>query len=357
MMKKICIIAPSSLRYVPYLRCYEEVLEESGLEYDIFYWDRYGLDESRPGTFVYRRAGTVSGALLVPAYIGYRRFLLSRLQAADYDVYIVLSTQVGVLLYDFLKSRRFILDIRDYSHEKLLPYKYILGQLVKFAKLVCISSEGFLHWLPVGIDYILSHNTVLSELNKNYTEFSRDKKILSYIGAVGYYDANVKFINALKNHAHLDIRYVGRGTCDEKLREYCVSNDISNVSFLGGFAPEQKESYYHDTNFVVGCYGNDNMIVKTLTPNRLYEACVYRRPLIVNSGTHLAEIVRDNGLGIVVDLDDMRDFDAQLNKYYDSACIDEFYRNCEVFLEKVRCDIALFKAKVQTVVGGSSSEQ
>lgn len=353
-MKKICIIAPSSLRYVPYLRCYEEVLEESGLEYDIYYWDRYCLDESRAGTFVYRRAGTVSGALLVPAYVGYRRFLLSRLQAADYDVYIVLSTQVGVLLYDFLKSRRFILDIRDYSHEKLLPYKYIMGQLVKLAELVCISSRGFLRWLPAGIDYILSHNTVLSELNKNYTEFSRDKKILSYIGAVGYYGANVKLINALKNNASLEIRYVGRGTCDEKLRDYCVSNGILNVSFLGGFAPEQKESYYHATNFVIGCFGNDNTNVQTLTPNRLYESCVYRRPLIVSSGTHLAEIVEDNGIGIVVDLDDMRDFDAQLNKYYDLAFIGEFYGNCEIFLEKVRCDIALFKGKVQDVVGVSA---
>jgi len=345
-MKKIAIIALSSLAYMPYLRCYEEILREAGISFDIFYWDRFGLEETKDDAIAYRRNGTAAGLSLLPAYYGYRRFLLRHLKSVPYESYIVLGTQMGVLLGDFLMKCRFILDIRDYSHEGLLPYRWALQKLIKQANLVCISSRGFLQWLPTDVDYTLSHNLASSDLEKKASPFDKNSKVLSYIGAVGYYDANVKFINGLKNHRFIELRYIGRGTHDKELKEYCQANNIKNVSFYGHFSPEQKRMFYHEANFVIGCYGSDSPVVVTLTPNRLYEACLYRRPIIVNDGIYLADVVREYGLGIVFDLNSMEGLEESMMRYYEPRYFDEFSKRCEIYLDKVKDDILLFKKNV-----------
>ncbi len=346
-MKKVCIIGASSLRYMPYLRCYEEVLSESAIPFDILYWDRFGLEETKDNAFAYRCTGTVAGLSLLLAYAGYRRFLLQHLKSATYETYIVLGTQMGVLLYDFLRTRRFMLDIRDFSHERMLLYRLAVHGLIKRSRLTCISSRGFLRWLPIDGEYTISHNMIADNLNKKFLPFDGNSKVLSYIGAFSHYDANLKLINSLKNRKDIKLRYIGRGTHDEQLKDYCRSHNINNVSVYGSFSPEQKERFYHETNFVIGCFGSNTMIVRTTMPNRLYESCLYRRPIIVNDCIYIADVVRDNGLGIVVDLNNLEGLKEAMMKYYDPIYFGEYSKRCEKYLSKVKDDIVLFKEKVR----------
>jgi hypothetical protein len=80
MVRKVCIIAPSSLRYMPYLRCYEEVLQALAAPYDILYWDRYELEEEKENAIAFQRPRARGGAALLSGYVAYRHFLIRHLQ-------------------------------------------------------------------------------------------------------------------------------------------------------------------------------------------------------------------------------------------------------------------------------------
>jgi glycosyltransferase involved in cell wall biosynthesis len=304
---KICLVGRANLRFMPYRHCYEDVLQEAGISYDLLCWERLNLGEENENAIVFRRPTAVRRDAILMGYAAYRRFLLHYLHSRAYNMYVILGAQVGVMLYDFLRPRAFILDIRDYSHEGLLPYRLMLGSLLKRAQLVCISSEGFRQWLPPDRDYLLSPNLSLKRVESASRPFDDQTKIISYIGAWFIFDANVKFIHAASAIQNVEFRYIGEGPGDRELESYCTARRLQNVHFYGRFAPSEKKAFYSETNFVLACYGNDNPLVKTLLPNRLYESCMYYRPIIVNTGTYLAEVVQENNLGIVVKLGDMSD--------------------------------------------------
>lgn len=349
-MARVCIVAPSSLSYMPYLRCYQDVLEGAGVPFDVLLWDRYGTGEVRANMKAYQRPGTARGVGLVPAYLGYRRFLLANLKAQAYSLFIVLGTQVGVFIYDFLRTRPYVLDVRDYSHEGWWLYRAAAFDLVRRAQLVCISSRGFLKWLPPGVDYAISHNLSRGILKRTPAPFNSDRKVLSYVGGVGYYRANVRFLEGARAQREWEVRYIGRGTCEQELEAYCRANGITNATFRGAYRPEEKAGFLDDTNFVLGIYGNDSPLVRTATPNRLYESCLHRRPIVVNSGTHLAELVTLNGLGEVLDLGDSSEWSDAISAYYRDGRYEEYSANCGRFIAKVEAELTAFEWQLRTVI-------
>lgn len=352
-MKDICIIAPSSIRLMPYLRCYEAVLHGTGISYDVVYWDRYQHSDTRDSGFAFVRDGTAQGVRLIPGYLAYRRHIVRHLRSNSYKMYIVFTTQLGVLLFDILRKSSYILDIRDYSHENWRVYRYAEKRIIRNAMQVSISSPGFREWLPQGIDYTLSHNLSFEQLRSTCDggrPFNPSTQVLSYIGMINYYDANIKVIEALRNQRGVSIRYVGEGGCQPELQRYCRVNDVQNVSFLGRFRPEEKRSFYLDTNFVLCCYGSDSNVVRSLLPNRLYESCLYKRPIVVNRGTYLSEVVRSRQIGVVVDLGDLSGATDALREYYDETFFDEYSRRCDEYLASVESDMKVFENRTREVI-------
>jgi glycosyltransferase involved in cell wall biosynthesis len=351
-MKKIAIIAPSSLANMPFLEYYEDILKEYGIPYDLFYWDRFHVDkESGKGqrytcNFPSKGLGSICG------YVGYRRFLLNHLKIQKYSFHIVLTVQMGILIRQYLKGKKYILDIRDFSHEGNHIYKALADKVIFSAVSVTISSDGFRQWLPDNREYVLSHNVALASLQSNFIppNFNSERLVISYIGAVGYLEANVQVINAVADCPLIHLRYIGSGICEEDLQTYCINNGIGNVEFLGRYQPTQKSAFYKESDFVLACYGQKTLLERTLIPNRLYESCYLGRPIIVNKGTYLAEIVSKHGLGIVVDLDDLNGLYSKISGYIDMEMYQQYLVNCEQYIEKVKGDIRLFKAAVGRLV-------
>lgn len=344
---RICVIGGSNIRFMPYLHYYEGILKEAGADYDIYYWNRFAMDEDYPNSLSFDRLDGGSRLTRLLGYLAYRRFLLNQLTREAYDIYIVLTMQVGVILSDFLKKKNYVLDIRDYSHEDFPPYRAISRRLVQGSCLTCISSDAFKRWLPRNKPYVVSHNMRLEDLDNRCSPFNRETKIVSFIGTIRYMDANVRFLEMVRGITDLKIRYIGAGPCENELRDYCRYAGIENVEFFGPFSPEDRSQYFQDTNFVLSCYGNRSKGEKTLLPNRLYDSCIHKRPIIVNEGTYLAEVVNQNGIGIVVQLDDPGRFVSQMEKYYDTRYYDEYALNCEALLSSVVNDIEHFRASVR----------
>ena len=209
---------------------------------------------------------------------------------------------------------------------------------------------GFSEWLPKKKKYVLSHNLISAELKKRSNPFDVKKIIVSYIGAVSYFSANVEFLNIASKIDGIQIRYVGKGECEKDLEEYCRLNQINNVSFYGQYNQEEKGDYYNKTNFVISCYGNDTMTVKSAVPNKLYESCIYRRPIIVNRGSYLSDIVTDNDLGIVIDLNNKESLAEKIARFYEPEYYAHYVRCCDLYLDMVKEDITVFRNEVLNTV-------
>lgn len=347
---RVCIIGGSNLRFMPYLRYYEAVLKQANVAYDVYYWNRFGLDESHPNAMSFDRPDGGNARTRFMGYLAYRRFLLDRLECKRYDTYILLTMQSGVILFDFLRGRKYILDIRDYSHEGFLPYRSIGARLVRESYLTCISSKAFETWLPSGEEYLISHNALLEDLDTSRSAFDTGTRVVSFIGGIRYLEPNIRFLTAARDIPHLQVRYVGTGPCERQLRNYCEDVGMDNVQFLGPFSPEDKSRYFQDTNFVLSCYGSGSISERTAIPNRLYESCIHRRPIIVDDGTYLAETVRENSIGVVAQLDDPAKLASQLEKYYEAGYYDEYASNCQAYLSSVAEDIKRFREVTREAV-------
>jgi glycosyltransferase involved in cell wall biosynthesis len=351
-MKKVAIIAPSSLANVPFKEYYEEVLKEYNVPYDIYYWDRFHFDKDSSKGYRFSCSFPPIGFGSIFGYIAYRRFLLKHLNHKKYSLYIVLSVQMGILIREYLKDKKYIFDIRDFSHENNSVFKFLADNVAKSAALVAISSDGFRQWLPSNREYLLSHNVSLTSIKSKspLPSFDRSRLIVSYIGAVGYYEANVKIINSIANNPQIYLRYIGSGISEKDLHAYCLNNKINNVGFIGRYLPAEKETFYDETDFVLACYGQKRLVERTLIPNRLYESCYLGRPIIVNSGTYMAEVVKKYGIGIVVDLNDLGGLYLKLLDYADAEIYQQYLLNCECFIEKVKVDIGIFQCSVRALL-------
>ena len=352
---KVCIIGDSNIGFMPYLKYYEEILISLRIQYTILYWDRFNLNEKKENTFRFGYQENRSLISRISGYIKYRKFILKHLENHGYDFYIVLSAQIGLLINNFLKTHPFILDIRDYTHENIFIYRSLAFDLIKRASLVGISSPAFKQWLPEGAEYVISHNMEINDVEKQTTDFDFNKRIITFAGFIRYYLSNIAFLKTLKGRPDIAVKYAGGHQTNEenKIKRYCFENNMTNVEFSGVYTERTKPDIYRSTNFIHSYYGNSNISVTTQIPNRLYESCIYKRPIIVSSGTYLAEIVTRHEIGIVFDTNNPEQFFQDMNRYYDPDYYERYKINCNRFLETVVKDIRIFRSKVKEVLAAN----
>lgn len=334
---------------MPYAFPYRQLLESLGIDHEVLTWNRMredGESKDRIHSFEYQPRSGLMGTLL--GYLRYRAFVKSKIKATFYDGYILLGMQTGVLCFDLLGGHPYIQDVRDYSHENILPYQWHARNVLRQADLVCISSRGFERWLPSDLKYVLTHNTAHDWSVSTDSSLSNDLKIIAWIGQIeeGYVSALSKFIGGMQLYPSARLCFHGDGIGEDKLKAYSICHGLSNVEFFGRYQPSEKAQLIQNASFLLSTYGNHSPILTTALPNKLADACIYRRPIIVNDGTYLADVVREWGLGIVINLDNMQTIVNQLERYYEAAVFQKFIRNCDRFLAMMSENIESFQHRV-----------
>lgn len=93
-------------------------------------------------------------------------------------------------------------------------------------------------------------------------------------------------------------------------------------------------------------YGDFSLEVTTAIPNRLYDALIFKKPIIASKGTFLGEVVEKNRLGIAVELN-IQSIKKEVNNYVQNFDKEEFIRNCNECLEKVIGEQNSFKYSIR----------
>ena len=352
---KACIITYDEYINIPYVHKYEEILLKNKITYDIILWNRSGqgieISDGAENNYLFSMQTNASKLSKIIPFIKWRKDVKAILRKDKYDLLILCTTLPGVLISDILVrdyTKRFILDIRDYTYENWSVYRRFAEKNIGAAGLVIISSKGFQRWLPTGYEYMISHNISNSDYAIEEMQSSSGEKLwtIGFVGGIRYYEINKKLIMQMKNHENFKLLYVGKHHPGCDLLEYCMKNNVNNVEFSSRYNNSQKPEIYNQIDLINSIYGADNEETRTLLPHKLYDCVLYKKPIIVSKGTYLEDVVKKYRLGLAVDIDD-ENVPQSIEEYIYGFNKNEFINGCRKYIVEALNDEEMCTEKIE----------
>lgn len=337
----IALVFCGDLKYCPYISRYIERLENSKVDYKVYFWNRgkFSLDLDEHYIYFDESSDLNSGKFhKLFDFVIFRNWLIKKLKENHHEKIIVLSTLTGVFLGGFLYKRkvRYVFDIRDYSYEHIKLFYSIEKKIIENSDFTTISSKGFKAFLPKH-EYVIAHNFNRIDIVEG-TKFKRTSGPINFVwnGVVRYFEFQKAYLNALKNDSRFNIIFHGDGPELDKYKQYCYLNEFNNVVFTGSYNNLDKPKLLENANILNNCYGytiGAGNKLKYAVSNRFYDGIIYHIPQLVEPNGYKTEWAEKAGLGVAYFPDD--GFADKLYKYYQSINADEFDNACQNEIERV----------------------
>lgn len=334
---KIGIIAANNIRYSPYIFFYTHILDEIGVNYELIYPNRMKVDDEFDHPAHIIKWNTKLPVAL--SYYVYASDVKKIVKREKYDFLIVLTMNNAVYLAQWLKNnyrQKYILDIRDYTHENIDLYFHFEKIAVENSLLNVISSKKFESFLPIG-NYLTCHN-MNSGINQNVPVIKRNGTItIAYIGKGGYLNNCLSLCDAVSNDKRFRFVFYGLNIIPEELKKY---GECDNITFNGVFLPKEKEAIILSSDILFNVYGNGIPLLDYALSNKLYDSFVYRKPILTSPNTYMSEVAGPYA------------FDVDLNKAVNLNDLYEWYTNLDETLidDYAKSKIAEFKAEGEQTI-------
>ena len=350
--QRIAILLPANVWFCPFVNIYTQILDEYGINYDIINWDKTG-NESSASISYKGDVGNSSLSKLI-GYWRFSKFIKKALKHNNYDKVIVFGSQIGIFCSSFLKKHypsKYIFDFRDLSIEQKRIFKSSFERLLNNSYRNVISSPGFIKCLPSGIDYIISHNFIVSEVRSALGKIDNRGIIqpidVLTIGGIRDADSNILVIDALGNDERYSLRFVGKGPAAAILEKHAKDKAYKNVSFEGYYKKEDEPDIIKTTQFLNIFYPNKISHITALS-NRFYNSIIYRKPMITTKGQIQGDFCEKYNLGIAIS--DASELNEKLTKWLQDEDFEAYQNRCIALLKSFLNDYGGFKSMVTEFV-------
>lgn len=353
---KVLIVDTVSYNRAPYLQYYINACKEKKVPFDLFLWNRDsqgGLKQNK-NIYTLNCVCPFGGSKLkkILPMLKYRKALLKTIKKNRYTHLVLINTLAPVMISSYVLKYfkgRYLIDIRDYTYEKIPYYKKIKNQLIQNSRFTTISSKGFLEFIDYNSKIIVNHNiSNIEQAIEKITLGAENPVRIGFVGSVRYPKENIKLIEALNGKNFL-LKYVGPEVEGCNLQKYCQERRITNVIFQGKFENRDKEVIYRGIDIINSLYGDFSLEVTTAVPNRYYDALLFKKPIIASKGTYLGKLVEENGLGLSIDLA-QEDIENKLTEYLKRFNTAQFLTNCHQALESIMVEQNNFYRQIQRFV-------
>lgn len=342
---KYLLIGFFSRTYMPYMEKYETILKEYRIDYDIVFWNRdaESKDITHIGNeYTFSCVTTTSGLKkLLPVY-KYIKFIKTLIRKNRYNKLIIFTTMPAILLRSMLLNEyrgKFIYDYRDTTYEHWNFFRHFVNKIIDSSYFTAISSRGYMHVLDDNPKIIINHNisneSYIVERAKDLSKLERIN--IGFLGYIRYFDINGRLIDALKNSQKYVLSYYGTCFSNCHLDEYAKSVHAENVFLKGKFNNSEKPKLYQNIDIINSMYSLQSPEVKYAIPNRLYDAALFKIPIMATTNTYLADIIIKYKLGFTFD-PNKGDILKKINKYVSDFDPDVFTKHCQDFLQAVSND-------------------
>ena len=282
------IIAASNIRFSPYIFFYTSILDDLNINYELIYPDRARVvDDFKKKAYKVEWKRDINPAL---AYMFFASKVKSIAKNERYDFLIVLTGNNVAFLSLWLINRydkKYITDIRDYTHENIKPYYWLERIAIKHSRLNVISSKKFQSFLPED-NYLVCHNISTAAINRT-GEFTKTNGpiVIGYIGKGGYIQECKKLCSLVRDDERFEMRIYGMKEVPEELKEFY---GCPNISLNGQFLPAQKANIIESIDILFNVYGSGIPLLDCALSNKLYDSFVFVKPILTSPGTYMSEM-------------------------------------------------------------------
>lgn len=312
---RVGIIAANNIRYSPYIFFYTDILNKNSIEYELIYPDRNGLNENFDGV-----SHTLQWNSKMPTLLNYALYsnsVIKLIKQCKYDALIILTSVNAAYLGLWLKrnyAKRYIVDIRDYSHESIPPYFYIESVAVRNSLMNVISSAKFVKFLPKAC-YSICHNVNQTEAEHANYSFCKANGIIKigYVGALSYIDQCKRLMELVAADNRFSLDYYGSSVSEPTLKAYAQELSCDRIRFHGAYSRSEKEAIIQDVDILFNAYGNGTPLLDYALSNKLYDSLIHKKPILTCPNTYMTE--RGGPLAFPIDLSTVRALDELYDWY------------------------------------------
>lgn len=355
-MNKCLIVSMFSKQESSYAEYYKEMLKEQGMPYDILYFERYMDQYDRmDNEIVYSKYCPTGGskAKKIGTMLEYMMFVRKTIRKGGYSSLIVLTTVPAVLIADILLRKnkgRYIIDIRDYTHEENPLYYNVVKRVIEGAHSVVLSSAAFKQFLPESNKYVVVHNVANNYVQREVSSIKgKDFYTIGFVGSIRYFPENSELIRQIQDRECYRLDYYGTTTQGCDFEGFCKSINAQRVTFHGKYENAEKNKIYENIDIINAIYGVAGLETTTAIPNRFYDAAIYKCPIIVSKGTYLETIVKKYHIGIAVDIHNENVPDA-IDQYLKTFDEKIFIQGCNELLKQVSADMQHYRKNVKNFI-------
>lgn len=306
---RICILSALNIKHMSMISAYTKILDKKGIEYDIIYMDKYGIEEEFRCNKKYVFKNIINKNTLKPLkvlqYFRFRNYAINIIEKNSYDFLIIWNEITEFIFADYLVKKwkgKYCLNTRDYLYQNRWPISQRFVNSSKHAVFIAtIASDRFIKLLPNG-NYVKFHSlndTLLSACKPRSSLKKVGEPInIGFIGNIRFFDINKKIIDVFGNDSRFVLGYYG--TRADDLKEYSRDKNIKNVDFHDAFPIEDTEKYLSRIDIMNNIYGFNDPKLDYATAIKLYYSIFMKIPVLVNAGTYSWEVASKLGSGFGV---------------------------------------------------------
>lgn len=299
-------------------------LLELGCSVKILAWERSGIvsnqdyitinSENIPVVKAYIRASFGGGLKNLKALFLFQLFLIKNLisirkeidviHAADFD------TVIPAVLMKLLFRKKVVYDIYDFyvdafsvpSFAKKI-IKYLDIKCINYVDAVILTNETRLEQIkgssPKKICYI--HNTPMESVIKSRYKNNNYLITLTYVGILQDHRLLLEIIELFKNKPDWQLIIAGFGKYEQYIRD--ESSNYKNIIFKGKVNYLEGLELSNQADILFATYDPKISNHKYSSANKLYEAMMLSKPIIVCKNTGMDILVKNQEIGLVIEYD------------------------------------------------------
>lgn len=307
-------------------------LIDAGFTVDVLAWDRTGklvVKEGRDGMTIHRlpiQAEFGQGLGNLPALLRWQWGLMTwlirhrreydALHACDFD------TVIPCLIVKMFWGKPLVYDIFDFYAEHLRRTPAWIKSMIRavdhwainHADSVILVDEARRRQVkgtkPKRLFVIYNSPEDLPLENGNFQPSPQDRIRLTYVGLLQHERGLFEMLSVMKKHPEWMLEFAGFGGDEEAISALC--KELPNVNWHGRIPYDKAIELTQQADALFATYDPSIPNHRYSSPNKLFEAMMLAKPIIVARDTNMDEIVSKHECGIIVNYGDEKELESAL---------------------------------------------
>uniref|UniRef100_A0A7C3MKX3 Glycosyltransferase n=1 Tax=Dictyoglomus thermophilum TaxID=14 RepID=A0A7C3MKX3_DICTH len=243
------------------------------------------------------------------------------IHACDFD------TIIPSIIVKLLFKKKVIYDIFDYYTDSF-KIPFFLRPIIRFLDKIAMKiSDKIILCDEIRLKQISFYDLKKIEIvqnipkdllfyfkgNPNYLFRKNCNLTLAYVGILQEGRFIKEMIEIFKKHLEWNLIIGGFGPLESEI----IRNTRENIIFLGRLSYIDALRVYYESDAIFAIYDPSVPNHKFSSPNKLFEAMMLSKPIIVAKGTGIDKLVMEEKIGLIVDYGNIKDTEDAIRKLED----------------------------------------